>query len=217
MKAYDEKLLSRMKEFVFDYQKKNGISPSYRKIMHGLNISPIHKVQRYLKVLTDRGDIKKNKLGAIEMPLNLKAEKIVYVPVVGAVACGQQKLAIENIERQIPLPASLIGGDDKDTYILEAEGYSMIDAGIEPGDLLIVKKDGDYANGDMVIASIDNEATAKRYYNEGDKIILQPKNQEMDDIIIDDLSQFEIKGRVIHVLKSIKRFEKRSIKRFEKR
>ena len=83
----------------------------------------------------------------------------------------------------------------------------MIEAGIEPGDLLVVKKGADYADGDMVIAMVNEEATAKRIYIEKNRVILHPENKKMDDIVVDDVKSLQVLGRVVNVIKEVHRFQ----------
>lgn len=207
MKVYDEQLMQRILEYVGAYQREHGRSPSYRNILHTLHVSTLAKVQRYVKVLTDRGLIQKDEIGTIQIPTNLQKSKTILAPIVGQVACGTPILANENIEDNVALPTSIFG--DGETYILKAKGNSMIDAGIEPGDLLVVKKDTDFTNGDMVIALIGNEATAKRIYVEDNKVILHPENKRMKDIIVDDINELQIRGRVVNIIKDVVRCKRR--------
>lgn len=207
MRVFDKTLMDEMIKFINDYQRENGRSPSYRAIMNNLHISTLAKVQRYIKELTDRGFIKKSEIGTISIPVNLQPSKMIVAPLVGQVACGAPILANEDIEDNVALPTSIFG--DGETYLLKAKGNSMIDAGINSGDLLVVKKDTDFESGDLVIALIDNEATAKRIYIEENKVILHPENKEMSDIVVDDISKLQIRGRVVNVIKSIVRWKGR--------
>ena len=206
MKVFDEDLMQRVLDYVGKFQKDNGRSPSYRQIMHDLHISTLAKVQRYVKTLTDRGLIQKEEIGTIQIPTNLRKSKTILAPLVGQVACGTPILANESIEDNISLPTNIFG--DGETYLLTAKGDSMIDAGIESGDLLVVKKDVDFQNGDMVIALIGDEATAKRIYVEDNKVILHPENKSMSDIII-DINDLQVRGRVVNIIKNVTRFKGR--------
>jgi len=83
----------------------------------------------------------------------------------------------------------------------------MIDAGIDSGDWLVVKRDVDFANGDIIIAWLDGEATAKRVYVEKDRVILHPENKKMKDIILDNKQEVQYRGRVVNVIKSVTRYK----------
>src|SRR5699024_3291367 len=101
---------------------------------------------------------------------------MVHVPVIGKVTAGQPITAIENIEEYLPLPERY--ATEQDTYMLHVEGESMIDAGILDGDLVIVQRQPDADNGDIVVAMTDDhEATVKRFFKETNRIRLQPENQ----------------------------------------
>ena len=206
MNNYNEKQVDRIREFVSDFQRKEGKSPSLRVIMRGANLNSIGQVRRGLQILENRGELKIDKLkGVVEVPHNLKPGKTIVAPIVGSVACGKPKLAVEEIEKSVALPTSIFGSGE--TFMLEAEGYSMKDEGIMPGDLLVVKRNADFENGDLVIALVDDSATAKRFYKEGNKAILHPANKEMKDIIVEDISELRILGRVVNVIKEVSRFQ----------
>lgn len=193
-----------MLDYIRNYQKENGRSPSFRKIMHDLNLASLSLVHRYVNRLEKEGLIEKTSVGGVAIPLTLMLkDTVINAPLVGQVACGSPTLAIENIEDNVALPTSIFGGGE--TYLLRAKGKSMIDAGIESGDLLVVKSDADYQNGDMVIALIGDEATAKRIYFENGKVILHPENKTMQDIVVDDISQLQIRGRVVNIIKDVAR------------
>lgn len=207
MKTYDEKLKARILEYIKKYHSQKGHTPSFRVIMRGLNISSVPKVQRYIKKLTEEGSIERNHLGGVEIAdLKFKGG-FVNASVIGNVACGDPKLAFEDKRAVVSLPTEIFGGGN--TYILTADGDSMIDEGIDSGDLLVVKNDSDYESGDLVIALVGDSATAKRIYMEGGKIILHPANKKMKDIIVEDMSELRIQGRVVNVIKNIHRYKER--------
>ena len=110
--------------------------------------------------------------------------KLVDVPIVGKVTAGQPILAVENITDTFSLPADVVKGET--VFMLTVKGDSMIDAGILDGDLILVRKQSDAENGDIVVALIGDEATVKTFYKEKDHIRLQPQNKLMDPIILKD-------------------------------
>ena len=124
---------------------------------------------------------------------------MVNVPVIGRVAAGEPILAQQNIEEYFPLPASML--PNKQTYILEVKGESMINAGILSGDYVLVQEERTASNGDMVVALIEDGATVKTFYREEGVIRLQPENDFMDPIILKDVT---ILGKVIGVMRFFK-------------
>lgn len=204
MNTYNESIKNRILEYIKKYQEDNGQSPSFRKIKNDLDLASLSMVHRYVLLLENEGLIEKTSVGGVAIPLALMMkDTIINAPLVGQVACGSPSLALEEVEEMIPLPTSVFGGGE--TYLLRAKGRSMIEAGIEPGDLLVVKKDADFLNGDMVIALIGDEATAKRIYFENGKVILHPENKTMKDIVVDDIKELQIRGRVVNIIKDVAR------------
>ena len=131
---------------------------------------------------------------ALSVPVDHQVYRtdMVNVPVVGRVTAGVPILATENIEDYIPLPQSMLGSGEH--YILSVRGESMINAGILDGDYVIVRKQSDAYNGDILIAMIEDEATVKRYFRENGVFRLQPENPSMDPIIVPELT---ILGKVV--------------------
>ena len=206
MKIYDETKLARMKEYINGLQFESGLSPSYRQVMGHMGWNDLAMVHRYVKVLEGRGDIQRTTAGAIETPHNLTTGRVVSAPLVGAVSCGNPQLALEEIHCSYALPVDLFGAADK--FLLKAEGNSMINAGIHPGDLLIVERRTEAHNGQIVVAlKVDefgeNEATTKRYFKENNRIRLQPENSDMDAMYF-DRNQVQVCGIVIGVMRSYK-------------
>lgn len=124
----------------------------------------------------------------------------VRVPVLGQIACGIPKFAEEYIEEYIKLPVSLFG--EGNFFILRAYGDSMIEAGINDGDMVVIRRQDTASPGQIVVALIDDEATLKRYYPEQKKrrVRLHPENKTMEDIIVPDCV---IQGVAVKVLKDL--------------
>lgn len=138
---------------------------------------------------------------AIITPNMKKTSKdTVNVPLVGSVACGTPVLAEENIETVVAFPRELIGPGN--FYLLRAYGDSMIDAGIEEGDLVLVRNTQDAQDGQIVVALVDNESTLKRIFidDKHKKIILHPENKNMRDMVFDEVT---IQGVAVKVLKNL--------------
>ncbi len=124
----------------------------------------------------------------------------IRVPVLGRIACGIPKYAEENIEEYIRLPVALFGQGD--FFLLRAYGDSMIESGIEDGDLVLIRQQSSADDGQIVVALMEDEATLKRFYPEPSKhrIRLHPENSHMDDIYVDNC---EIQGVAVKVLKDL--------------
>ena len=118
------------------------------------------------------------------------------VPMVGRVAAGEPILAVENIESYFPIPTEYM--PNAESFMLKVKGESMINAGIFDGDQILVEKCNTARNGDMVVALVDDSATVKTFYKENGHIRLQPENDTMDPIIVDNC---EIMGKVFGVFR----------------
>ncbi len=180
--------------FVKKYIVENGYPPSVREICAGLNLSSPATVHTHLKQLEIKGAIKKtaSKFRTIEVvgenEYAPKDEEIVKVPLLGKITAGSPIEAIENPDDLFALPASLIPSRES-IFTLKVEGESMINVGIYDGDIIIVQKQKVARNGDVVVAmNNDNEVTLKTFYKESDHIRLQPENDHMEPIILDNVT-----------------------------
>ncbi len=198
MKVINEQLLEQMLDYIKTYQVENGRSPSYRNIMKKLNLSSLSMVHRYLELLYERGSIEKDKLGCIDISSNLNCAGTIIAPIVGTVTCGKPIYAEENIEGVCKLPSAIFGKDE--LFLLHAEGDSMINAGINSGDILTVRKCECAENGQIVVALLDDSATVKTFYKKKDCIVLHPENSRYDDIITKDVKILGIVEHCIHKL-----------------
>ena len=159
MRTLNPNTLERVENYITEYQKKNGKSPSYRQIMHGVGMSSLNLVQRYVLALEREGRIERTRIGNISVPPKLKPSGVAIAPLVGSIACGQPVDAVENIEESFALPRSIFGNGD--LFMLRTFGDSMIDAGISAGDLLVLRQQ-DYADeGEIVVALVGENATLK--------------------------------------------------------
>ena len=178
--------------FIKKYMVAHGFPPSVREICKGMNLSSPATVHAHLKELERKGVIRKetNKFRTIELLVDNefeeKNEEIVKVPLLGKVACGNPIEAIEKPNEFFDIPANLI--PPKETiFTLECSGESMINVGIYDGDYVIVQKQNVARNGDIVVAlTSDGEVTLKTFYKEKDHIRLQPENDSMEPIILDN-------------------------------
>ena len=194
--------------------REKGYGPTVREVCQVLGLSSPSTVHVHLKALEDKGLIKRDPLKSrsIALTYSLDAEKpsyspaefgvssynIVNVPLVGDVAAGTPILAEENITNSISLPVEIVG--DAPSFMLSVRGDSMIEAGINHGDYVVVKEQPVANNGDIVVAIVDDGATVKRFYKESNHIRLQPENSSMDPIIVTDCS---IAGKVVAVFRRL--------------
>ena len=197
MRTLNKNTLCRMEQYIHEFQTENGRSPSYRNIMHAMGMSSLNLVQRYVLALENDGRIKRTRLGNIELPAKLNTGEMAIAPLVGQIACGEPCFEVENIEESFALPRSVFGSGD--LFMLRAFGDSMIDAGINKGDLLVIRKQQEANDGDIVVALTSGNNTLKRLYHRNGKIVLHPENKTMKDIIV---SNCEIQGVLVGCIKT---------------
>ena len=198
MRRYDEELLHCLHEYVIEYQRQNGRSPTYRTIARKFpeSFSSTAKVSKYLNVLSRRGLIERDGNGSIKVDKRFKTLSV-NAPLVGQVACGEPIEAIENIEGSFVLPRELYG--DGDLMVLKAQGESMKNVGIDDGDYIVIRRQDTAEYGDMVLAIIGTGGTVKTFYpQKNGKIVLHPENDGYDDIVVDDCL---IQGVVVGCMK----------------
>lgn len=191
--------------------REKGYGPTVREVCQTLGLSSPSTVHVHLKALEDKGYIKRDPLKSRSIALTYPIEdapspvvlaatysNLVNVPLVGDVAAGSPILAEENITDTMTLPTDIVG--DAPSFMLSVRGESMIEAGINDGDYVVVKEQPVANNGDIVVAIVDDGATVKRFYKEADHIRLQPENSTMDPIIVNDCS---IAGKVVAVFRRL--------------
>ena len=198
------KISSKQQE-ILDYIKdeilKRGYPPAVREICEAVHLKSTSSVHAHLETLEKNGYIRRDptKPRAIEIcddNFQMVRTEMVSIPVVGRVAAGAPVLAEENIESYFPIPADMVPRGE--SFMLKVKGDSMINAGIFSGDQIFVNACNTASNGDMVVALIDDSATVKTFYKEEGHIRLQPENDEMDPIIVEDC---QILGKVYGVLR----------------
>ena len=200
-----ENTLNAQEQRVLEYIKKQikdtGYPPSVREICAALGFKSTSSAHQYIWRLAEKGYIDKGDLKTRAIKV-VGTEPTISIPVVGKVAAGEPILATENIEDYMSIGESFFSKDSlrNDNFILKVQGESMINAGINDGDYIIVSKQSTALNGQIVVAMIDGEATVKRFYKEKDYIRLQPENDNMDPIIATDV---QIIGKVIGLFRKI--------------
>ena len=192
-----ERLLS-MEQYIMEYQRENGQSPSYRQIMQALNMSSLNLVQRYVVALEKEGRITRAADGSIDLLPPFKTEGSTMAYLVGDIACGNPTEAIENIEECYALPKALFG--DGNLFMLRTFGDSMIDVGIKENDYIVLRQQNTANDGDIVAALVRGESTLKRIYHKGKKILLHPENKAMKDITV-EAEDVEIQGVLVSCIK----------------
>lgn len=189
-------------EYIKDEILKKGYPPAVREICEAVHLKSTSSVHSHLETLEKNGYIRRDptKPRAIEIcddNFQMVRTEMVSVPVVGNVAAGQPILAEENIEEYFPVPADLIPNGEP-SFLLKVRGESMINKGILNGDQIFVQCANTASNGDVVVALIEDSATVKTFYKENGHIRLQPENDTMDPIIVDDC---QILGKVFGVFR----------------
>ena len=197
-----EQILTEIKKFLAN----KGYAPTIRELCSLCNLSSTATMFVHLKNLTNKGYINQteNKFRTIELNVfneyDKKNENIIEVPLLGGVAAGNPIEAIENPNEFFNLPANLVP-QNTEVFTLKVHGNSMINAGIFNDDIVIVKKEKTANNGEIVEAMTDdNEVTLKRFYKEKDYIRLQPENDELEPIILNNVT---ILGKAIGLYRKI--------------
>lgn len=195
--AKQEEILNYIKNEILE----RGFPPAVREICQAVNLKSTSSVHSHLESLEKNGYIRRDptKPRAIEIlddSFNMIRREMVNVPIVGTVAAGQPILAQQNIESYFPIPSEYMPNEQ--SFILRVKGESMINAGIMDGDCVLVRQQSTANNGEMVVALVDDSATVKTFYKENGRIRLQPENDTMAPIIVDDC---QILGKVFGVFR----------------
>ncbi len=207
MKAALTKRQREILDFILSEIARKGYPPSVREIGSAVGLSSSSTVHSHLAALEKKGYLRRDptKPRALEVLDHRPRDfgpiqsRTLNVPLVGRVAAGEPILAQENIEDVLPLPIDFASDDG--CFLLRVQGESMIEAGILDGDVLIVRQQQTADNGDIVVAILDGEdATVKRFFRYGDRIVLKPENRAMEPIIAREVS---IVGKVIGLIRKL--------------
>jgi len=197
-------ILTKRQKEIFDYIEAaiqdNGYAPTLEEIGQRFNLRSLATVHKHVSNLEAKGLIRRkwNHSRAIEVVNRRRKARAVELPLLGRVAAGRPIEALEG-DDTIEVPESLVRR--RNTYVLKVAGDSMVDDGILDGDLIVVEERPEPNNGDMVVASIDGEATVKRFYREGRGAVrLEPANPRYKPIIVRD-RDLQIRGVVVAVLR----------------
>ena len=191
-------------EYIKDQIMEKGYPPAVREICEAVHLKSTSSVHSHLATLEKRGYIRRDptKPRAIEIcddNFQMLRTETASLPVVGRVAAGEPILAEQNIESYFPVPAEYVPRGE--SFVLKVHGTSMINAGIMDGDYIFVNSCRNAENGEIIVALIDDSATVKRFYKEDGHIRLQPENDEMEPIIVEDC---QILGKVFGVYRVMK-------------
>ena len=186
--------------------RERGYAPSVREIGEAVGLRSTSTVHGHLMRLEKKGLLRRDAMKPRAMGLSPEyfssedevVDDVRRLPVVGRLAAGQPILAEENIEEDLPIPVGLTGSGEQ--FILRVRGDSMIEAGILDGDYIVVRRQADAQNGEIVVALVEDSATVKRFYKENGYFRLQPENSTMEPIIVDEVS---IVGKVVSLLRKM--------------
>ncbi len=183
-------------EYIKSYITQYGYAPTVRDICKSCDLKSTATAFTYINELVKRGVL--NKVNCKNRAVSLKQGSIKTVPLIGTVAAGQPIFATENYEDFYSIPGNFFAGED--LFMLTVSGDSMINIGMFDGDKIVVKKQENADNGDIVVALVEESATVKRFFKRDGKIILHPENDTMQDFVFDNVT---IIGKVVGLLRNI--------------
>lgn len=190
----------RILEYIEQAIQDQGYPPSVREICIATGLKSTSTVHGHLIRLEKKGLLNRDSMKprALTLPGEHAVRGMTQVPILGRVTAGTPILAEENIEGYVSLPEAMLGSGTH--YVLSVRGESMIEAGILDGDFVVVHKQPEAYNGDIVVAMIDDEATVKRFYKENGGFRLQPENRTMKPIIVPEVT---VLGKVVSLYRVI--------------
>lgn len=215
-----DELTDRQKEilqFIVRESENRGFPPTIREIGEEMDIKSTNGVNDHLKALERKGYLTRGEQQSRSLVPTKRARMVlgigngkresgmIDVPLYGRVAAGAPLLATDNMEDSVRIDSFLLGGSGKEVFALRVKGQSMIEDGIFDGDYLFVRKTASASAGEIVVALIEDEATVKRYFPEGDRIRFQPANKDMEPIYVhkSDFKQTQILGQVVGVYRKM--------------
>jgi repressor LexA len=197
----------RVYQFIIEWKNNRGFPPTVREIAEGLGFKSLNNVRQHLRLIEKKGylRISGGKARGIDVTTQfgrVTGEGGVEVPLIGRVAAGAPIVAEENIEGTVTLDRSLFKGDG--LFTLKVRGESMQDIGVFDGDIAVVKQQQAAANGEVVVAIVDGEATLKRFFKKSDKIVLHAENPNFSDIVVTSPKNVFIAGRLVGIIRKYK-------------
>ena len=196
-------MLTKKQKEVFDYIcayiDEHSVSPTQIEIKEYFGFKSLGSVQDYIKYLIQAGYLKSDPNAVRGLVPVTHSEPSIEIPLLGKVAAGNP-IEVINEHETISVPKHMVRQGTY--YALTVSGQSMIEDGILDGDLIIVKKTNQAVNGETIVATLDHEATVKRYFKKGKQIELHPANSTMKPILVKDDNEFEIKGTLVGLLRN---------------
>jgi repressor LexA len=194
-------------DFINQHIQTEGRPPTLKEIAQHFGFASDNAVRTHLRLIHKKGFIikeprKARSIRTVEF-LRISPQNSIKIPLIGTIAAGRPIIALENLEKYISVDRELFKGED--IFALRTRGDSMVGAGINDGDIVIIHPQNDAENGEIVVALIGEEATLKFLYKEGEKIILKASNPLYPDITIDISKGSEIKiiGKVIGLIRKL--------------
>lgn len=197
--------------YVIQFQEQHGFSPILREMADAMNRRSVSTMHALIRSLVDKGYIQKVEGNSRTLKI-LKRDNIgillggtpkaigptITLPLMGYIAAGKPLEPYTDPEATFPVASDMISGK-KTSYVLQVKGSSMIEDGILDGDFVVIEKTETAQNGDIVVALVDdNLATLKKFYREGERVVLKPANSQMDPIYPKDL---KIQGVVVSLVR----------------
>ncbi len=197
------KTQSKVFSYLQSYSSERGYPPTIREIKTALHLSGHSSIQNALSALEKKGYIRRSgKARGIEFCRGQRTDQPAQLPLAGRIQAGEPNMAIEDVEGYVAVDRSFVSGSDN--FLLKVGGDSMIDAHIQDGDYVVVKPQPEANNGDIIVAIIDEEATVKKFFKNGNQIQLKPANPDYKPIVIDSGGRdVSIVGKVVSVLRCI--------------
>jgi repressor LexA len=191
-------------EFIQDYYRRHGLAPTLREICEAFGYSSYGTVYKHLKLLQQKGYLRRewNQKRGLELlagTSNGEDAEGRELPFLGLIAAGKPIEALPGDESLV-VPRHLLGRPSADHYVLRVVGNSMVDEGIHDGDFVVVQSREEAEPGEMVVALVENEATLKRLYPEGEKVRLQPANPSMEPIRV-PAGKVRVQGVVVGLMR----------------
>jgi repressor LexA len=201
------KIERRILNYLVDYLKENTYQPSIREIGKRFGIKSTKTVSEHLQSLADKGFIERDasrSRGVKILGMNL-APGVLNVPMYGRIAAGVPALLRDDVRETFELDRKLVGSSD--AFMLEVKGDSMEGMGILSGDSVIVEPadESEIQNGEIVAARVDGDATVKRYFANGGKVVLEPANSNYAPVLVHEHNDFTVLGRVTGLYRRLTR------------
>jgi len=205
MDAYLTRRQKEILEFLADFRRREGVSPTHREICENFGFTSYGTAHKHLKLLERKGFVRRHdhqKRGLQLAPRALRwleEEETPDLPFFGLIAAGRPIEAVSGDE-QVPVPRQLFEGAADNHYVLRVAGDSMIDEGIHDGDFVVVQQRSEASVGEMIVALVGDEATLKRYFPEGERVRLQPSAAHIQPIWV-AARELQVQGVVVGLMR----------------